>query len=235
MLKKDLKNKKIVVFGTGGQCRKIIEEDKIISPKDVAYFVDNNEVKWNDCIYGKQILNPYELNKEDKSQLFIVIASTFYTEIKKQLEKMGFIDGIHFEMATLIPYIGRKYTCPCCEGKFDLFLDSGIKRRKSVRCPKCRSLERQRLLWLYLKNKTEILREKISLLHIAPECSIERNLKERENINYTSMDLVSPRAMIKADITKMPFGDNTYDVFLCSHVLEHVVEDIKQWKSCLEY
>lgn len=226
-----LKNKRIIVFGTGRMCRKIIDEDRIVSLEKVAYFVDNDETKWNSHIYGKLILSPFELQKENKSELFILIASMFYSEIKRQLEEMGFLDGLHFERATAIPYIGTKYECPCCQGKFDVFLDFGIKKRKNVRCPKCLSLERHRLLWLFLKNETNILVEKLSVLHIAPEHCIERNLKGRKNIDYISVDLTSPQAMLKADITKMPFGDNTYDVFICSHVLEHVVEDIKAMKE----
>ena len=79
----------------------------------------------------------------------------FYREISQQLKKMGFTEQNHFEKATVLPYIGTKYECPCCRGHFDYFSDAGIIKRKSVKCPKCLSLERHRLLWLYTYGKTK--------------------------------------------------------------------------------
>ena len=44
---------------------------------------------------------------------------------------------------------------------------------------------------------------------------------------YITADLESPLAKVKMDIHQMPFGDRTFDVVLCNHVLEHVENDIR--------
>ena len=51
--------------------------------------------------------------------------------------------------------------------------------------------------------------------------------RHQKNLDYTSTDLVSPLADVKADICNLPFDDNTYDLILCNHVLEHIPDDTK--------
>ena len=57
-------------------------------------------------------------------------------------------------------YKGIRYTCPICKGNFRKFLSLGDGQRKNVKCPGCSSFERHRLLWLYLKENTNLLNEK---------------------------------------------------------------------------
>jgi SAM-dependent methyltransferase len=83
------------------------------------------------------------------------------------------------------------------------------------------------MLWLYLKNETEIFTKKIKLLHFAPEPAFHRIFKKSSNISYDTIDLNSPLAKIKADICNLPLEDNMYDFILCNHVLEHIDDDIK--------
>lgn len=94
-------------------------------------------------------------------------------------------------------------------------------------CPCCDSLDRHRMLWLYLHNRTSIFRDRLKVLHFAPEPAIQKRLRASPNLEYTSADLDSPLAMVSLDITDMPYAENTFDVVLCSHVLEHILDDRK--------
>jgi ubiquinone/menaquinone biosynthesis C-methylase UbiE len=69
------------------------------------------------------------------------------------------------------------------------------------------------------------------VLHFAPERIFEAWLGSQPNLDYVSTDLERARAMVKADITDLPFPDDSFDVILCSHVLEHVMDDRKAMRE----
>jgi len=117
--------------------------------------------------------------------------------------------------------------CPCCGGNFPLFLPGGVKLRPNARCPRCQSLERHRLIWLYLMRRTPLPGGRLKVLHFAPEPCIGDALRNLPDIDYTSADLYSPLAMVKMDITDIRYPDDTFDVILCNHVLEHIPDDRK--------
>jgi len=125
-------------------------------------------------------------------------------------------------------YRGNRFECPVCGGHFHKLLPYGyIESRENALCPKCLSLERHRLLWLYLKDRTRFFTDKLKVLHIAPEQCFFKRFKNLKNLDYTSADLDSPIADVKLDVQKMPFADNVFDVVICNHVLEHVPDDRK--------
>ncbi len=128
-------------------------------------------------------------------------------------------------------YKGNNVECPVCEHKFRKFLPYGNKGEDNRLCPYCLTLERHRLLWLYLKEKTNFFTDKLKMLHIAPEQPFLKRFRNLPNIDYTTADLLSPIADIKMDIQQMPIKDETYDVVMCNHVLEHVENDIKAMKE----
>lgn len=130
-----------------------------------------------------------------------------------------------------VAYAGQEYACPCCEGSFRTFLPSGINHRPNAECPKCFSLERHRLLWLYLKNRTNLLSDNLKVLHFAPEFQLYRLIRQLPNIDYLTADLSAPRVMMNMDITNIPLADNSFDVILCNHVLEHVPNDVQAMRE----
>jgi ubiquinone/menaquinone biosynthesis C-methylase UbiE len=87
------------------------------------------------------------------------------------------------------------------------------------------------LLWLYLKGKTGFFRDKLNFLHIAPELCFIHRFEKLENLMYVTADIESPLARIKMDIHKIPFEENTFNVVMCNHVLEHVENDILAMKE----
>ena len=153
---------------------------------------------------------------------------------------------------------GNRFTDPIDGKSFKMFLPYGYgNQRNNVLSPSTLSLERHRLLWIYLQNETdffysELDSESIELdsdsvdsktksiklrdtesssvlkvLHFAPEQEFYKRFKKQTNIEYTTTDLLSPLADVKADICNLPFLDNQYDVILCNHVLEHIPNDTK--------
>lgn len=123
---------------------------------------------------------------------------------------------------------GKTYTDPIDGKSFRKFLPYGYENpRENVLSPSTLSLERHRLLWLYLKNETKFFNQPLKLLHFAPEQAFYKRFKELENLEYTTTDLNSPLADVKADICDLPFKDDTFDVILCNHVLEHIPNDTK--------
>ncbi|MBC8769690.1 class I SAM-dependent methyltransferase [Arenibacter sp. BSSL-BM3] len=123
---------------------------------------------------------------------------------------------------------GNRYTDPIDGKKFKNFLPYGYEHsRENVLSPSTLSLERHRLLWLYLKNETNFFTDKLKVLHFAPEQAFYKRFRNLSNITYTTTDLNSPLADVKADICNLPFTDNSFDVIFCNHVLEHIPDDTK--------
>jgi SAM-dependent methyltransferase len=138
-----------------------------------------------------------------------------------------------FKKIAPIVYKGNKVECPVCNRSYSKFLSYGssIAHRENVLCPGDLTLERHRLMWLYLKDHSNFFsNDKLNVLHIAPEQCFHQRFKQQENLNYLTGDLVSPIADLHFDLHQIPLEENRFDVIFCNHVLEHV-DDANQCMS----
>jgi len=111
----------------------------------------------------------------------------------------------------------------CGNGKF---ID--MNARKSVKCSKCYSLERTRLMALFIK-KDKLVNKKTRVLHIAPEKGLADYLYGIAGKNCTFVDLCPENFLFAPGIKKMDLcndleliPDKSFDLIIHSHVLEHI-------------
>jgi len=123
--------------------------------------------------------------------------------------------------------LGRtNFLCPICQfqGPFFAYMSSGARREHAM-CPGCGSLERHRLQWLVLEAIPDKSRfSSMRLLHFAPEPFFMRHF-QKAFAKYTSADLCRSQVDYQADITALPFQNESFDMVYASHVLEHVPAD----------
>ena len=126
-------------------------------------------------------------------------------------------------------YLGHGRECPICGVHRRKFLPYGyVTSREDALCPHCLSLERHRMIWLWLNRHSDLFATHPRLLHIAPEVSLMRHFKRHYSnnaSNYITADLESPLADMHFDVQHIPLAERSIDVVICNHLLEHVVND----------
>lgn len=128
---------------------------------------------------------------------------------------------------------GKKFVDPIDGRGYRKFFPYGYgeNQRDNALCPGTNSLERHRLLWLYLKDYTDFFTKQQKVLHVAPEQCFYGRFRKMKHLDYTTADLFSPLADLKFDIQDIPLEDNSYDTIFCNHVLEHVDDDAKAMRE----
>lgn len=153
---------------------------------------------------------------------FISFASRFIPRHYQQVVAAFLLRSI------AIFYKGNRIEDPISGKKYRKILPYGrLQSRPNALAPHSLSLERHRLIWLYLKERTDFFTSPKRVLHIAPEYCFIKPFKKLKNLDYVTADLISPWADVRLDVQSIPFPDSNFDVVICNHVLEHVDDDRK--------
>lgn len=118
--------------------------------------------------------------------------------------------------------------CPVCKTSAESFSDRAPTPRTDASCRYCGSLERHRFLWIYLQKHLDFFSappEK--MLHVAPEKQFVSHFRRLLGEHYVTADLFDPDVDVKMDISNIQYPDDSFPFIYCSHVLEHVDDDIK--------
>lgn len=125
---------------------------------------------------------------------------------------------------------GNEVFCVCCNSVFKKFAPFGAIKRDNAWCPQCESLERDRLLWLFLQNRTNIYEKEVNLLHVAPERILYKKFSNTSNINYFPVDKFNelyPKGTQYLDLLDNNLPDHNFDVIICNHVFQYIENDKK--------
>lgn len=141
--------------------------------------------------------------------------------------KLLFEQEENFRSLYSVFYSGKKFQCTICKKNLKKFIKT---THSDLLCPNCGSLQRNRRLWDLLE--TEFLKPNSVILDFSPSRCLYRKLKKISNINYQSTDLSGDFiADNQFDITNLKIANETFDLILCYHILEHIQEDITAMKE----
>ena len=137
------------------------------------------------------------------------------------------ISSIHRSVKRFVAnqiYAGNNVWCPVCLRSFK----SWLNKQEHGSCPYCQSLTRQRMVCLYLASKYNPDQFPVKLLYFAPDWGLEKWFRQQNHkFHCVTADLAAPNVDFYVDITNLPFDSQSFDLIVCSHVLEHVLNDAK--------
>lgn len=122
--------------------------------------------------------------------------------------------------------------------RFMVLMDTVGSDLSVFSCPHCGSTDRDRHLWLYLQAAGLLpLLAGASVLHLAPEVPLEARIAAAGPARYERGDLQPVRAgHIRLDAHALPFDDESFDLVIANHLLEHVRDPsqvLGEFRRCL--
>lgn len=143
-----------------------------------------------------------------------------------------------------VRFFGFRFKCPICNSSlrklspygenFPVLTEKNViggGYRLDAQCPICHSTDRERLLYLYLLKRTDFFIEKLKVLHVAPENGLSSIIRRYPSIDYLTTDISMNKVMKRMDITEIDYPSDTFDVIICNHVLEHILDDVKAMRE----
>jgi SAM-dependent methyltransferase len=150
-------------------------------------------------------------------------------ELKSYILKKLNVNNCFVDKSGEYYHVTNLFNVKCCVCEKDLIAFLPYRYEPHQACPSCSSLPRHRLLWNYLLSHSYLERQ-LRVLHIAPEKVLYQKFKRNSNWDYSSGDLFPGNYFadtIAIDLMNMSFEDNSFDLILCNHVLEHVDNDFR--------
>lgn len=119
-----------------------------------------------------------------------------------------------------LKYLGKNHRCNCCGTRLSTFI---VLERGDDLCPRCGSLPRSRRLWRLL-SKFDLHGQRV--LHFSPPRALADRLRGASLGQYVTTDFENEfLADERYDITKIDLPDDSFDLIICYHVLEHIPDD----------
>lgn len=148
------------------------------------------------------------------------------------------------ELSRRALYFGYAHRCYVCGAQVRRLLPKGygygvLERlqvvggmyKASDRCPVCHAGDRDRLVKFYLdRHVFNRSVSNLSIVHIAPEKGLTKYLASKDGIVYQPGDIHPKRYrhldfVRRMDLLNIPLDSRSVDIFICNHVLEHIVDD----------
>ena len=130
-----------------------------------------------------------------------------------------------------VVFTGRRYACPCCGWSLRGFVGrwGTVRTNSDGYCPRCNSKARHRRLWLHLEEHGFLDHGPVRLLDVGPWPSLAMALRRRPGVAHVGIDLRSEgrHVDVVGDATCLPVRPRSFDIALCTHVLEHVDDDLR--------